>query len=488
MDGDNFPPIFNQFREFYEEQRGVLLDSFEKQRTELFEQFTNIVNEKDEISRELFKTKKDLKESREILEENEKIENEEVEELEMRLRIASASMEKKEEAEKESKLRCQELEIKQNIGNRVLEKLKNDVNEFEKSEAEIKVEIVKLRKEKEMSHEKFNHELKNLEEQKNKTENNQKELIVNLEEDIKQVKVSNEEKDSFILKQSEECDKLKHTMELLEVEKENKLLKEMSSKLDSSSQINDGATLYEELKHSDFIDRFKCKSCGKTYLNKLDMEDHFGVCTENEHLEQRVSLSELERNLVNLRIHTAKSIFKLKEKELVERASCNCKRGCRIYHFKHNWYRIKSRDFLDALDNGNTENSFEEKIETGAKPKVYTCKFCNITFTSRAAFNHHMEPNHMFKSNETEKNIFITETKAEIEIPLKNEDNDETEGIFLNDQVSSDEKNVETDQSTEVFKNLCLVCLLSFKTEKELNEHTSKHSEGKTLPSILKNK
>ena len=53
-----------------------MLDSFEKQRTELFEQFTNIVNEKDEISRELFKTKKDLKESREILEENETIENE----------------------------------------------------------------------------------------------------------------------------------------------------------------------------------------------------------------------------------------------------------------------------------------------------------------------------------------------------------------------------------------------------------------------------
>ena len=76
MDGDNFPPIFNQFREFYEKQRGVLLDSFEKQRTELFEQFTNVVNEKDEISRELFKTKKDLKESREILEENETIENE----------------------------------------------------------------------------------------------------------------------------------------------------------------------------------------------------------------------------------------------------------------------------------------------------------------------------------------------------------------------------------------------------------------------------
>ena len=87
MNGDEFPPIFHQFREFYEEQRGVLLDNFEKQRRELFEQFANVVNEKDNLNKELVKTKNELKESRETLEETEKIENEEIEELEMRLRI-----------------------------------------------------------------------------------------------------------------------------------------------------------------------------------------------------------------------------------------------------------------------------------------------------------------------------------------------------------------------------------------------------------------
>ena len=42
-----FPPLFLQFRYFYEEQRIILLEGFEKQRGEMFDNFKGIVDNKD---------------------------------------------------------------------------------------------------------------------------------------------------------------------------------------------------------------------------------------------------------------------------------------------------------------------------------------------------------------------------------------------------------------------------------------------------------
>ena len=47
---------------------------FEEQRKELFEQFTKVVSEKEEMKKELDKTKKDLKQSKDTVEEIEKME------------------------------------------------------------------------------------------------------------------------------------------------------------------------------------------------------------------------------------------------------------------------------------------------------------------------------------------------------------------------------------------------------------------------------
>ena len=46
---DQFPPIFIQFRDFYDEQRRDLLEGFSKQREEMFDNFTTIVDEKNKL-------------------------------------------------------------------------------------------------------------------------------------------------------------------------------------------------------------------------------------------------------------------------------------------------------------------------------------------------------------------------------------------------------------------------------------------------------
>ena len=46
---DQFPPLFIQFRDFYDEQRKDLLEGFSKQREEMFENFTTFVDEKNKL-------------------------------------------------------------------------------------------------------------------------------------------------------------------------------------------------------------------------------------------------------------------------------------------------------------------------------------------------------------------------------------------------------------------------------------------------------
>ena len=169
---NQFPPIFNQFRDFFVEQREVLLKNFEMQRKEMFEEFTKVVIEKEEMKKELDKTKKDLKESKDTVEEIEKMENEEIEELEMKLRIINESLRKNEGSEKElvrAKSKSEELQIKQNIANGIIDKLKNDIKElkcFKEENNMIKLELERLKKEKEVSNDEFEGVLQNLNNQK----------------------------------------------------------------------------------------------------------------------------------------------------------------------------------------------------------------------------------------------------------------------------------------------------------------------------------
>ena len=51
-----------------------------------------------------------------------------------------------------------------------------------------------------------------------------------------------------------------------------------------------------------------------------------------------------------------------------------------------------------------------------------------------------------------------------------------------------EENSVDKEKTDQTVSNLCLVYLLSFKTESELEEHIPRHSKAKQLPSILKNK
>ena len=53
---DDCPPIFNQFKAFFEEQRRNWFENSEKHRTEQFEHFAFIANENEKLKYEFYKT------------------------------------------------------------------------------------------------------------------------------------------------------------------------------------------------------------------------------------------------------------------------------------------------------------------------------------------------------------------------------------------------------------------------------------------------
>ena len=172
----------------------------------MFEEFTKVVIEKEEMKKELDKTKKDLKESKDTVEEIEKMENEEIEELEMKLRIINESLRQNEGSEKElvrAKSKSEELQIKQNIANGIIDKLKNDIKElkcFKEENNMIKLELERLKKEKEVSNDEFKGALQNLNDQKDNLKSKGKEDIAVLEKEIKDLAETNQEKGKLVIK------------------------------------------------------------------------------------------------------------------------------------------------------------------------------------------------------------------------------------------------------------------------------------------------
>ena len=139
---DDFPPIFNRFKDFFEAQRTNWFENSEKHRTEMFEQFTVVANENERLQKELVKTKKELLESKDILEETEKVENEEIEELEMQLRNATYLNEKFKKEIKEN-LAHRDDTINESvrakvISDKVIKSLKGDIRMLEREIKECK--------------------------------------------------------------------------------------------------------------------------------------------------------------------------------------------------------------------------------------------------------------------------------------------------------------------------------------------------------------
>ena len=220
-------------------------------------------------------------------------------------------------------------------------------------------------------------------------EEKKREIIVNLNDEVGSLHTVNQENKALIKKIKEEKEVMKDRLESMVLENEN--LKS-GSKNFANPEAQNTQNLYEELannsEHIQFTNGFECKSCGKTFANKRALKKHRKICTQKNYLVQKID--ELNKAVSKQKMYLTKSIFNVKEKEMIKRAACNCKIGCCIYPIKHNWYKTKLNEFFDALD--NADNDFGNKSETGIKPKLYSCSSCNIAFMKNLDLEDHKVP------------------------------------------------------------------------------------------------
>ena len=370
---------------------------------ETFENEMDLVEcENKNLRKDLEKVKKELSEAKDHIKEFESLENMEIEELEM----------------------------KQNIANGIIQKLKTDVMEVEnlrKENNKLEIEVRNLKTEKEVSDEIVMTEKKGLEDR-----------IVKAE---------------FIEK---DRDKLSEENEIIKEELEMMRIITFNAKSETQEVAK---SLFEEINSISKIQ--SCEICKKTFNDQHRLELHKEKCHKRIDLEHYAS--QLQVGIFNQRLNLNKEIFEVKETEINAKYSCNssCGASCRIFHQKHDWSKSVSERLLNQFNSINVETlpnlkeHIERKHSEDEEPLEKNTKFDKLAETAPAE-------------------VIISSSQN----LLSQSDLDAyTEENFVDNFHHSEESP----------KNVCNVCLLSFNIEDELRKHMPKHLKAARPPPILKN-
>ena len=414
-----------------------------------------ITSENEILTRKLNKTKKELEDAREIIEETENHENMEIEELEM----------------------------KQNIATKIIEKLKNDIREHESLQEDnknLKMEMTKLKEEKDAVRYNLNLQKKEIIE----FEIKHKEDISNLKDEINGLQLITEDKDLCIKSLSEENKMLQEKLENFEFKTIDKFASKNNADVVINPETDDNPfNLYEELNFSKgnnkFAEKFVCKSCGRNFENIKIFNKHSKGCHQKYQLDQHIF--ELRRLISNQTEHLIRKIFDVRENEIVRSYSCNsdCTVGCRIFHQKHDWVKPSSGNMFEKL----------KQIRSAEKDRRELCDQSLETF---ADFDKHIRNSHCFKNS---RNSMERTTDLKTHLLTTQPDDQEVESDVSKSLISKsvsnsnfenvDKSTEDLERSEEEIKHLCNVCLLSFKKGTDLKQHIKKHTSNKK-PSILK--
>ena len=133
---------------------------------------------------------------------------------------------------------------------------------------------------------------------------------------------------------SNEKEELIEKLQLCEIKEEDYILSIEANNLD----LKECSSLSDELELTDPQVLNSCDPCYSRNNQKKSYSSHI------KDLKLKADL--LERTIFQQKLILSSSIMKLKDKEFMEKQSCNCRRICRIHHSKHNWKKLKMSDLL----------------------------------------------------------------------------------------------------------------------------------------------
>ena len=276
------------------------------------------------------------------------------------------------------------------------ETLKAETLEYKKRLKEVEATLRKMDKKKEISDKliKFlqveNSDLKEkletgtkIKEQLNAKIKDDQDNINHLLEDISEIKTVNKEKGILLERVSNENEIIKE--KLAELEKETADLKvKLEAKEIEKDEIK---SLSEELGIVDPRSQnvsVECDPCDKDFERTVDLKKHKHSAVKKI-FEWKLKEMELERKLNSQKLKITSDLFEVKKKEVSVDKTCNCRRFCRINHFRYNFKKSFSQETTDKFKSIHSE---------------YSCYPCDKTNENVDGLNHHLNSVHTEEESE----------------------------------------------------------------------------------------
>jgi hypothetical protein len=117
-------------------------------------------------------------------------------------------------------------------------------------------------------------------------------------------------------------------------------------------QIEETVSLGEELGNDYVAKSFECKFCSKMFETRNKLKLHKRKMNSKA-LAMKLRLYELGQQISDQKLDISLKISSLKEKEFIEKQTCQCRGWCAINHQKHGWKIIKSEVLIKIIEISN---------------------------------------------------------------------------------------------------------------------------------------
>ena len=108
----------------------------------------------------------------------------------------------------------------------------------------------------------------------------------------------------------------------------------------------------------------ECDSCDEEHKDERTVKNHIarahGSIEGKEIIHWKLKEMDFEKGIHERKLKLVLALYKLKEKEDLERNTCNCRGYCRILHNKRNWKKSVSKELFSMFSPMMTSHSCEE--------------------------------------------------------------------------------------------------------------------------------
>ena len=225
---------------------------------------------------------------------------------------------------------------------------------------------------------------------------------------------------------------------------------------DCDIQFDRKSSLKDHILSNHVAKELSCNECVKNFKVKQPLLDHVikEQSSKSKRFDLQKRLHDLTNRITDQRINLHKDLFKLKQKDLMEKGKCNCQgKFCKINHSRFRWTMSKADGFFSRL----ILISPEYLNNNASGSNFHQCDKCEIICKNMEGMKTHNEINHSQNDFSDAQESILGSFSYECE--MCEEILDDTDNL---------QKHIETEH-TQHFK--CKLCDHEFSKDISLGNH-----------------